>query len=49
MSMAASARNTRAVASSPTSAMLSAATVSGRRVPIDGMIAAASTMVPNTT
>ncbi len=49
MSIAASDMNMRAVASRPTSAMLSAATVSGRRVPIDGMIAAASTMAPNTT
>ena len=48
-SMAASARNTRAVASRPTSAMLSAAVVSGSRVPIEGMIAAAATMVANTT
>ena len=41
--------NTRAVASRPTSAMASAARVNGSRVPSDGMIAAASTIAPNTT
>ena len=39
---------TRAVASSPTSAMASAASENGRFVPIDGMIAAAQIIVPNT-
>ena len=39
----------RAVASSPTSAIASAADVNGRRVPIEGMIAAAVTIAPNTT
>ena len=48
-SIAASDMNTRAVASRPTSAIASAAGVNGRRVPIDGMIAAATTIVPNTT
>ena len=48
-SIAASDRNTRAVASRPTSAMASAALVNGRRVPIEGMIAAARTIVPKTT
>ena len=47
-SIAASDRNTRAVANSPTSAMASAAGVSGS-VLIDGMIAAATTIVPKTT
>ena len=47
-SMAASDRNTRAVASRPTSAIASAAPENGRRVPIDGMIAAAQTIEPNT-
>jgi hypothetical protein len=47
-SIAASATNTRAVASSPTSAIASAALENGSRVPIDGMIAAAQTMEPNT-
>ncbi len=47
-SIAASERNTRAVANSPTSAIASAAGVSGS-VLIDGMIAAATTIVPNTT
>ena len=35
--------------SRPTSAMASAAIVKGSRVPIDGMIAAATTIAPNTT
>ncbi len=48
-SIAASDRNTRAVASRPTSAIASAAIENGRRVPIDGMIAAAPTIEPNTT
>ena len=48
-SIAASDMKTRAVANSPTSAIASAASENGRRVPIEGMIAAAHTMVPNTT
>src|SRR5262252_9008842 len=48
-SIAASATNTRAVASNPTSAIASAALENGSRVPMDGMIAAAHTMDPNTT
>ena len=48
-SIAASDMNTRAVASRPTSAIASAAGVNGSRVPIEGMIAAAITMAPNTT
>ena len=39
----------RAVASSPTSAIASAARVNGRRVAIEGMTAAAVTMAPKTT
>ena len=42
MSIAASDRNTRAVANRPTSAIASAAEANGSRVPIDGMMAAAS-------
>ena len=42
MSIAASDRNTRAVASSPTSAIASAAIVNGSPVPIEGMITAAT-------
>ena len=49
MSMAASDRNMRAVASRPTSAIASATGVNGRCVPIEGITAAASTMVANTT
>ena len=48
-SIAASDMNTRAVANRPTSAMASAAFEKGSRVPSEGMIAAAHTMVPNTT
>ena len=48
-SMAASDTNTRAVANRPTSAMASAAATSGRRVPMDGMMPAATTIVPKTT
>ena len=48
MSIAASDRNTLATASRPTSAIASAAEVNGRRVPIDGMMAAAATIAPNT-
>ena len=48
-SIAASDTNTRAVANRPTSAMASAARVNGRRVAIEGMIAAAVTIVPKTT
>ena len=48
-SMAASERKTRAVASRPTNAIASAALEKGSRVPIDGMIAAAQTIEPNTT
>ncbi len=49
MSIAASDMKTRAVASRPTSAIASAAVVKGRRVPIEGMMAAATTIAPNTT
>ena len=49
MSIAASDRNTRAVANRPTSAIASAACVNGKRVAIEGMTAAAVTMAPNTT
>ena len=49
MSIAASDMNTRAVASNPTSAIASAAFENGSRVPIDGMMAAAHTIEPNTT
>src|SRR4051812_4591692 len=49
MSMAASAMKTRAAANSPTSAMVSAARANGRSVAIDGMIAAAQHIAPNTT
>ena len=48
MSIAASDRNTRAVASSPTSAMASAAVVKGSPVLIEGMIIAATAIEPNT-
>ncbi len=48
-SIAASARNTRAVANRPTSAIASAADENGSRVPIDGMTAAAVSIVANTT
>src|SRR6185295_8751692 len=41
--------NTRAVARSPTSAIASAAVENGSRVPIEGMMAAAHTIEPNTT
>ena len=49
MSIAASDRNMRAAANRPTSAIASAALVNGSRVPSDGIIAAAATIVPNTT
>ena len=49
ISIAASDRKTRAVANSPTSAMASAAIVKGRRVPIEGIMPAATTIAPNTT
>jgi len=48
MSIAASDMNTRAVASSPTSAIASATCVRGSRVPIEGMIPAATTMAAKT-
>ena len=48
-SIAASETNTRAVASSPTSAIASAAPENGNRVPIDGITAAAQAIEPNTT
>ncbi len=48
MSIAASDMNTRAVANSPTSAMASAAVPNGSRVLTEGMMAAATTIVPNT-
>jgi hypothetical protein len=47
-SMAASDMKTRAVASSPTSAIASAAFENGRLVPVEGTMAAAHTIVPNT-
>jgi hypothetical protein len=47
-SIAASDTNTRAVANSPTSAIASAARVNGKRVAIEGMMAAAVTIVPKT-
>ena len=49
MSIAASEMNMRAVANSPTSAMASATVVNGRPVPTVGIIAAAATIVPETT
>ena len=49
MSIAASDMKTRAIASSPTSAIASAAERKGRPVPIEGMTAAAATIAPNTT
>ena len=49
MSIAASDRNMREVANKPTSAIASAVAANGRRVLIDGMIAAATAIVPNTT
>ena len=49
MSIAASEMKTRAVANRPTRAMASATQAKGRSVAIEGMIAAASTIVPNTT
>src|SRR5512143_4249796 len=48
MSIAASEMNTRASANSPTSAMASAASDSGRSVDSVGMIEQASAMQPNT-
>ncbi len=48
MSMAASEMKNRAAASSPTSAIASATEVNGRRVPMEGMIAAAVTINPKT-
>ncbi len=48
ISIAASARKTRAVANNPTSAMASPAIVKGRPVPIEGMMAAATTIAPKT-
>ena len=47
-SIAARDRNTRAVASRPTRAIASAARVNGKRVAIEGMMAAAVTIAPNT-
>ncbi len=49
MSIAASDMKTRAIASSPTSAIASAAERNGRPVPIEGITAAAATIVPKTT
>ena len=46
MSMPARAVNTRASANSPTSAMTSAACANGRSVESEGMMAAATTMMP---
>jgi len=48
ISMAASDMKTRAVASSPTSAIASATCVSGSRVPIEGMMPAATTIAAKT-
>jgi hypothetical protein len=49
VSIAANAANTRAVANSPTSAMMSAAGANGRSVASTGTIPAASAMQPNST
>ncbi len=49
ISIAANERKTRATASRPTRAIASAAVAKGNRVPIEGMIAAAATIAPNTT
>jgi hypothetical protein len=46
ISMAASDRNTRAVANSPINAIASATRASGRSVATEGMMAAANTIVP---